>query len=104
MMDRPFHPGNPSTTISVTGSPTATALTGGGAPTRQTVELQNAGSLWVFVDFGTSSGVTTAVATGYPVGPGQSKLVTIPAGYTHIAAIGSAAGPTTLYVTVGMGI
>jgi hypothetical protein len=98
----PFHASNPSSTITVGTSSAATALVGSAGTMRMVVELQNAGSAVVFVDFGPST-VATAVATGYPILPGQSKLVTINAGATHIATISGTASQT-LYVTVGMGI
>jgi len=99
----PFHPGNPSQTITVGTSSAATALNGSTNNMRLAVELQNAGSAVVFVEFGYSSGVTATVAASYPILPGQSKLVTIPAGTTHVATISGTASQT-LYVTVGMGI
>jgi hypothetical protein len=99
----PFTPANPTSTITVGVASAATALVGSTGNMRAVVELQNAGSAVVFVDFGSSSGITTAVASGYPILPGQSKLITIHAGATHIATISGTAAQT-LYVTVGMGI
>ena len=99
----PFHPSNPTSTINVTNSSVATALVGSTSNMRATVELQNAGSADVFVDFGPANTVTTAVASGYPIMAGQSKLVTIPAGTAYIACISGTSGQT-LYVTVGSGI
>lgn len=89
-------------TLSVTGSSATTALpTVGGDSIRQ-LELQNNGSVVVFVETGIST-ATAAVATGYPILPGQSKVITISRASTHVAVIGASAGPTTLYVSVGIG-
>jgi hypothetical protein len=98
----PFTPANPTSTITVGVASAATALVGSTGNMRAVVELQNAGSAVVFVDFGLS-GMVTTVATGYPILPGQSKLITIGAGLTHVATISGTAAQT-LYVTVGMGI
>jgi hypothetical protein len=98
----PFFVANPSQTITVGTSSAATALNGSTSNMRNVVELQNAGSAVVFVEPGFSSGVTATVAASYPILPGQSKLITIAAGVTHLATISGTASQT-LYVTVGMG-
>jgi hypothetical protein len=75
------------------------------------VELQNVGSSDCFVALGDAAGgaATAAVATGtmaancYPVGQGQSKMITVPIGCASLAAICAAGGSTTLYVTFGQG-
>lgn len=50
-----------------------------------------AGASVAFIKFGTSSGVTAAV-TDYPVLPGTEKMLTLPQGMTHVAAICGGAG------------
>lgn len=91
-----------TTTISCTSSSAATALTAinSNLPKLQ-LELQNAGSVPIFVDVGTSA-ITAAVASGYPILAGQSKVISISPRTTHIACI-VAVTTTTLYVTVGLG-
>lgn len=91
-----------STTISCTSSSAATALTAinSNLPKLQ-LELQNSGSVPIFVDVGIST-ITAAVASGYPILPGQSKVISISPRTTHIACI-VAVTTTTLYVTVGLG-
>lgn len=99
--DLPLTPGVAGTkTISCTSSSAATALafTGDVGPN---LELQNAGSNTIFVETGIST-VSAAVATGYPILAGQSKVVTIAGSATHIACI-TASVTTTLYVTSGLG-
>lgn len=64
-------------------------------------EVTNAGAVAVFVEFGSST-ITSAVASGYPVLPSQTKVVTIPQTSTTVACI-SASGTQTVYVTVGIG-
>lgn len=87
-------------TISCTNSSSATTL-----PTtilqQSNLEIQNNGSVVVFVETGSSS-ITAAVATGYPILPGQSKVVTVDPTITSIACI-SGSGTQTVYVTVGKG-
>jgi hypothetical protein len=99
----PFTINNPSQTITVGVASAATALNGSTSNMRVVLELQNAGSAVVFVEPGFSSGITATVAASYPVMPGQSKLITVPAGTTHLATISGTASQT-LYVTNGMGI
>lgn len=97
----PFTPNTAqSTTVSVTTSSATTTL-----PTTvafaTNIELQNVGANTVFVEFGTSS-VTAAVATGYPILSGQSKIITVPNTTTSIAAI-TGTSTSTLYVSIGKG-
>lgn len=87
-------------TISCTGSSSATQLPATAATSRQ-VELQNAGTAAVFVEFG-GSGIVAAAASGYALLAGQGKLVTIDATVTYVACI-SSTGTQTVYVTVGTG-
>lgn len=90
-------------TISCSSVSGATALSRpNGANQPLQVELQNAGSAAIFVEFGDST-VSAATTTGYPILAGQSKLVTVAGTVTHIACI-VAASTHTLYVTVGLGI
>lgn len=89
-----------SKTISCTSSSAATALPTAAVGMTQ-LELQNAGTVYIFVEVGTST-VSAAVATGYPVGPSQDKVITIPPTTTHVACIVSAT-TTTLYATIGQG-
>lgn len=90
-----------SKTISCASSSAATALPSTIAQQRANLELQNAGSAVIFVEFGSST-IEAATTTGYPILVGQSKVVTVPPTTTHIACI-VAASTHTLYVTVGTG-
>lgn len=92
--------------ISVVGTTAAVALPTIGVGEVRQVELSNAGSLTVFVEFGDSTVaavIPTGTANAYPILPGQTKVVTIKPTTTHIATIATGAGPTTLYVTLGIG-
>jgi hypothetical protein len=89
-------------TVSVTGASAATALPTAGYDTVRQLEISNAGTVAVFVETGVST-VTAAVATGYPVLPNQCKVITIKSTATHVAIIGASAGPTTVYVSTGIG-
>ena len=89
----PFTPGA-TTTISVTTTSGTGTLTGEGTA----VEIQNAGSVTVFVTFG----AVATVAAGYPILAGQSKVVSRNTGQATLAAI-TASSTATLYATVGDG-
>lgn len=93
-----------TTTISCTSASAATAITIGpnAHDGRQAqLELQNPGTSTIFVRPGLST-VTAAVASGYPVLQGQSKVITVGNSVTHIACI-TASATVTLYVTPGWG-
>jgi hypothetical protein len=67
------------------------------------LEVQNAGNVAIFITLGGSS-VTSTAAAGYPVLPGQCKLISRdPNTETYLAAI-TAAGTAALYVTAGEGM
>jgi hypothetical protein len=89
-------------TISATTSSAATALPTVGLNGVRQLEISNAGTGAVFVETGTSSAITAAVASGYPVLPSQCKVITINAAVTHIAMI-TGSGTQTVYVSVGVG-
>jgi hypothetical protein len=87
-------------TISCTNTTGATALPTAAVGMTQ-LEIQNTGTVDVYFEWGAST-VTAAVATGYPVRPGQDKVVSIASTTTHVACIVSAT-TTTVYVTIGVG-
>ena len=98
-----------SQTINVTLTTAATALTpisGVTTALNVTYEIQNNGTVPVFMAIGTSA-ITTSVAAGYPILPGQSKVIdtlnnvdanTAP----HIAFISGTTGQT-VFITPGYG-
>jgi hypothetical protein len=88
-------------TISCTSSSAATALAVAVSTSQMQLELQNAGSATIFIEVGTSGSVA-AVASGYPILAGQSKVITINSTVTHVACI-VASATQTLYVTLGVG-
>lgn len=68
------------------------------------VRVMNNGTATAWVNFGLT-GVTAAVASGFPVGPGVTEVLTVPdlGGTVYAAAI--AAGSTgKIYFTPGVGI
>jgi len=96
----PFQPNpNATATITVTGTSAATAIP---RPDCETAELQNNGSVPVFIEFGGSGTPAAVVATSYPILAGQAKVVRVPRGSTHINCISGTTGQT-LYVTSGNG-
>jgi hypothetical protein len=100
MIIDPFQPTRlGQTTCSVTAASQFFIIPGDGGA----VELYNAGTNIVFVDFANSTSGAATVANSYPVGPNQCKTVQRLPGTLGINAIGAVAGPTTLYVTVGNG-
>jgi hypothetical protein len=105
----PFRPtGAGSSTIACGTASTATALPvsvasvdNAGVLNAQ-LEVQNEGTVTVYIEPGTTSGITAAVASGYPVMQGQSKAITVGISVTHIACI-SKSGTQTVYISVGRG-
>ena len=83
----------------VTGASQTVALPANG----EFLELQNADAAAVFFVETTpfAGGIAAAIASGYPILPGQSKIIRRRQGDTAIAVIGSAGG--TLYVSAGVG-
>lgn len=101
-MSVPFIPVAASTASITVGAASASVAVPVGAP-RQ-VRVMNNGTATVWVSFGVS-GVTAAAATGMPVGPGVTEVVTVPdlGAPTFAAAI--AAGATgIIYFTPGAGV
>lgn len=91
-----------TTTISCTSSSAATALSAiNSGAARVQLEVQNAGTSTIFVEPGLST-VTAAVASGYPILAGQSKVISVSPRTTHIACI-TASATVSLHVTVGAG-
>lgn len=73
------------------------------------VELTNAGNAAAWVAFDIVSTVAAVIpvagtpANGYPLLPGQSKVVSIGSATTYMAAITASGTTTTLYAAVGQG-
>ncbi len=55
-----------------------------------------------FINFGGAS-VTAALATGMPIGAGETVGITVPEEWTHAAAI-TASSTATVYLTPGNGL
>lgn len=90
-----------TTALSVTNSSqTATVKAG------QCIEVNNPSTtVTLFLEHDAAQNAPTAnTTTSYPVLPGQCKIFRMPDGATKLAYIGSAAGPTTMYITNGEGI
>ena len=95
-MNAPFSPGE-TLTLAVTDVSSNASFAGAGAQA-SVVEVQNLGTLPCFIAFG-----ATATTAGYPIGAGQSKVVSKAPGVAQIAAICATGQTTTLYVTAGQG-
>jgi hypothetical protein len=95
----PFQQGG-SATLAVTGSSGRVVLP---KPlTNRVVHLANeSASVVIYVRFGDST--VTAATTDTAVLPYESMIFSVPDTQTHVAAIGSAAGPSNLNVTSGFG-
>ena len=88
-------------TISVAATSSFTAVPGNG----DCLQIYNSGTtVLVFIEScGGSNGVTAATVAGsYCVPPGANVVIARHPGDTGISAIGSAAGPTNLYVSAGV--
>lgn len=81
-----------------TGNVALTAAPNGGE-----VRICNLGTVPAFINFGTSSAVTAALATSIPIPAGAVEIFTLPATVTYLAAI-TASGTTALYATTGKGM
>lgn len=93
-----FAPGG-TVTLSATTSSSTVALSSG---TGQSVEVQNSGSVVMFVKLGAST--ITAAVTDYPILAGQSKIITRDSNnQTYIACITSTSTATG-YATIGEGV
>lgn len=93
-------------TIAVTSTSARVPISLNGA---MQVEISNAGSSWCFVVFGDVTVVATAPVTSsgsYPIGPGQTKIVTLVNvdAITNVAAICTAGLTTTFYASPGVGL
>ncbi len=88
--------------ISVSGSTQNVSLAVTGGP--QQVRIMNNGTATAWVNFG-PTGVTAALSTGMPVGPGVTEVITIPDfGATPYAAVIAAGATGSIYFTPGYGI
>lgn len=97
MLNVPFTPGQ-TVTLAVTATSAAGTFDAvNGAAT--TVEFLNTGTNPCFVVFG-----PTATTAGYPIGAGQRRVISKPAGVVQFAAICNATLSTTLYATAGQGV
>lgn len=89
----------PVSTVTLTaGSVSSAATIPASCPT---LEVQNEGTVTVFLAWAVSGAVATTA--GYPIMPGQAKTITIESGHASVAAI-TAGGTATLYVTAGEGL
>lgn len=93
-----------TTTIAVT---TGGAGTDNNLPARDDgyneLELQNGGTDTVYVNVGPAGVTMPAVSTGYPVLPGQRKVITIGREVTSVKAIVQTTGGN-LFATLGQGL
>lgn len=92
-------------TLAVTATSGRVPITMNGAPQ---VEIYNAGAADCFVALGDVTVVATVPSTStgsYPIGAGQSKIITVlnPNSITNIAAICAGTSTTTLYASPGVG-
>jgi hypothetical protein len=97
----PFSPTTAGTITHTCTNSTARLAVAAAISGQTQLEVQNVSTVTIFVEPGDVT-VTAAVATGYPVLAGQSKLITVTSNVTHVACI-AASGSNTLYVTVGRG-
>jgi hypothetical protein len=115
MMVDSFLPSNlGSVTIAVGAAASATAIPKGSIPQvdlqkqgGQFLTLTNQGAVGgvtIFVETSPGGSVVATVAQSYPVLGGQRVVIRRGMGDDTISAIGSAAGPTNLIVSVGNGI
>ena len=80
---------------------TSASIAGDIPKSARVLELQNEGTVTVFVAWAESAAVATT--SDYPVLPGQAKTITVGPGAGSVAAI-TASGTATLYVSAGEGL
>lgn len=103
-----FKPGANSARVDATAASVGVALPGGGGG--NVLEIVNtSATLFIFCVTGVgpqtaSLIISTNTGPGWAVPPLGTKRIRIPVGHTHFAAIGSAAGPTAVFITVGDGL
>lgn len=98
-MQQAFVPSSATVNIDVSSSTGSIAL---GPSHPGQVRVMNNGTATVWCQFGGST-VTATTAAGWPVGPSVTEVLSVPTGFTHVAAI--AAGSTgKIYFTPGGGI
>lgn len=102
-----FRPGANSARADATAASVGVTIPGGGGG--NVLEIVNT-SATLFVFCVTGIGAQTAVlitstntGPGWAVPPLGRKLIRIPPGHTHFAAIGSGAGPTAVFINRGDG-
>ncbi len=102
--DRAFRAVSNTVTISVTNTSAVTTLPANPGGTRQ-LRVYNASGTVVFMATGEGVDPTATVATSLPITPGGTGLqfVTIPPEVDRVAFVAGAAGPFTVYLTVGVG-
>lgn len=96
---RPFGWTGVTVNTAVTGTSANVAVTRPGIGT-QTVRIVNVGTNTIFIEMGTSSGITATTTTSMPMLANTVETFLLPNNITHIAAISSGAG-STMYVTTG---
>lgn len=100
-----FRPGKNSLRVDATAASVGGALPSGGG----TIEIVNtSATLFVFCVTGVGAQVaampaSTAIGPGWAVPPLGSKRIRIPLDHDNFAAIGSGAGPTSVFVSRGDG-
>jgi len=99
----PFLPDKAVTvTVSATTSSSRGAITfAGSKATFPQARVYNAGSVAVFVEFGSST--VAATTADMPIAPGAVEVFTLEDGDTHMAAI-TASSSASVYVTAGRGV
>lgn len=89
-------------TLSVAGTSQQFTTAGG-----QALDIFNSGATQVFFNYNTDNSLATATTAdggwSFMIGAGQRKVFDIPSGITNFACIGSAAGPSSVYVAEGEG-
>ena len=98
-----FMPSGATVNIAVAAATANVALGTAASGGTTAVRVMNNGTATVWIQFGTSA-VTAALATGMPVGPGQTHVFTCPSFGSAPYAAAIAAGATgTVYFTPGTG-
>jgi hypothetical protein len=91
----------PLGTVSVTAGTTSQATQFQAGQVSRHARVWNSGGVTVFIEFGTTSGVTASATASYPLAAGASEILSAP--HEYFATI-TAAGTSTVYATPGEGM
>jgi len=108
-----FPQGNTVVIAAASTAPTPAQVPTTDSTTAANYEIQNTGTIWVYVGAAPTSAGATANAViplsgtpamGYPIPPGCDKTITLGPNYYFTAITKAGQGPCDIYITPGTGL